>query len=91
MVANAVGAVEGYTHSNASATVCTLVAGADATTGEPGAAASTMAIVGYTTANTAFYASHITNKFVYDQSNNKYLYRDSDSVATASFANVIAH
>ena len=91
LVANAVGAVEGYTHSNASATVCTLVAGADATTGEPGAVASTMAIVGYTTANVAFYASHITNKYVLDQSNNKYLYRNSDSVATSEFANVIAH
>ena len=91
LVANAVGAVEGHTHSNASITVCTLAAGADAANGTPGASASTCSIVGYTTAIAAFYASRITNKYVYDQSNNKYLYRDSDSVATADFANVIAH
>jgi ABC-type branched-subunit amino acid transport system substrate-binding protein len=91
LVANAVGAVEGATHSNANVTVCTLAAGADAPNGTPPATASTCSIVGYTTANAAFYASRITNKYVYDQSNNKYLYRDSDSVATADFANVIAH
>ena len=91
LVANAVGAVEGHTHSNASITTCTLVAGADALVGEPGAVASTMSIVGNTTSGTAFYASRITNKYVYDQSNNKYLYRDSDNEATADFANVVAH
>lgn len=91
LVANAVGAVEGTTHSNASVTVCTLVAGADAAVGAPGATASTMSIVGYTTANAAFYASRITNKYVYDQSSVKYLYRDSDNVATSEFANVTAH
>ena len=91
LVANAVGAVEGATHSNANVTVCTLAAGADAPNGTPGASASTCSIVGYTTANAAFYASRITNKYVLDQSNNKYLYRDSDSVTTADFANVIAH
>jgi len=72
-------------------TLCTLVAGADALVGEPGAVASTMSIVGNTTSGTAFYASRITNKYVYDQSNNKYLYRDSDNEATADFANVVAH
>jgi ABC-type branched-subunit amino acid transport system substrate-binding protein len=91
LVANAVGAVEGATHSNASVTTCTLAAGADAANGTPGSDASTCSIVGYTTASAAFYASHITNKYVYDQSNNKYLYRDSDNAATADFANVIAH
>ena len=91
LVANAVGAVEGATHSNASVTLCTLVAGADALAGEPGATASTMSIVGNTTAETAFYAKRITNKYVYDQSNNKYLYRGSDNAATADFANVVVH
>lgn len=91
LVANATGAVEGHTQSNASITVCTLAAGADAANGTPGASASTCSIVGYTTANAAFYASRITNKYVIDQSSNKYLYRDSDSVATGDFANVKAH
>ena len=91
LVANAVGAVEGATHSNASVTLCTLVAGTDALVGEPGALASTMSIVGNTTSETAFYAKRITNKYVYDQSNNKYLYRDSDNAATADFANVVVH
>ena len=92
LVANAVGAVEGYTHSNASATVCTLAAGASATTGAPAATAATMAIVGYTTANTAFYASRITSKHVNDQSGNKYRYRSAATqVATATFANVVVH
>ena len=91
LVANAVGAVEGYTHSNASVTVCTLAAGADAANGTPGSGASTMSIAGYTTASAAFYASRISNKFVWDQSNVRYRYRTSDSVATATFANVFAH
>ena len=91
LVANAVGAVEGATHSNASVTLCTLVAGDDALVGEPGALASTMSIVGNTTSETAFYAKRITNKYVYDQSNNKYLYRGSDNAATADFANVVVH
>jgi len=94
LVANAVGAVAGYTHSNASATVCTLAAGADATTGVPAATAATMAIVGYTTANTAFYASRITSKHVYDSATppNKYRYRSAATqVATATFANVVVH
>jgi hypothetical protein len=91
LVANAVGAVEGYTHSNASVTVCTLAAGADAANGTPGSGASTMSIAGYTTASAAFYASRISNKFVWDQSNNRYRYRTSDNSATATFANVFAH
>lgn len=91
LVANAVGAVEGFTHSNASATVCTLAAGADAANGTPGSTASTCSIVGYTTANAAFYASRITNKYVYDQSNNKYSYRTNTSVATETYANVAVH
>ena len=91
LVANAVGATESHTHSNASVTVCTLAAGADAANGAPSSTASTMSIAGYTTANAAFYASRISNKFVFDQSGNRYRYRTSDSVATATFANVFAH
>ena len=91
LVANAVGATESHTHSNASVTVCTLAAGADAANGAPSSTASTMSIAGYTTANAAFYASRISNKFVFDQSGNRYRYRTSDSVATATFANVFTH
>jgi hypothetical protein len=92
LVANAVGAVEGATHSNASVTVCTLVAGSDALVGAPGATASTCSIVGNTTAEVAFYASRITNKYVYDQSNNKMQYRwASTQVATSEYANVVVH
>ena len=88
MVANAVGATESHTHSNASVTICTLAAGADAATGAPGASASTMSIAGYTTASAAFYASRISNKFVWDQSNNRYRYRNSDNAATATFGTI---
>lgn len=91
LVANAVGAIESHTHSNASVTTCTLAAGADAANGTPSSSASTMSIAGYTTASAAFYASRITNKFVWDQSNNRYRYRNSDSVTTATFANVVVH
>lgn len=92
LVANAVGAVEGYTHSNASPTVCTLAAGADAANAAPASGASTMIITGYTTANTAFYASRITSKHVYDQAGNKYRYRwAATQVATTTFANVVVH
>ena len=92
LVANAVGAVEGATHSNASVTVCTLAAGADAANAAPAAGSSTMIITGYTTANTAFYASRITSKHVYDQSGNKYRYRwAATQVATSTFANVVVH
>lgn len=85
MVANAVGAVLGHTHSNASITHCRLV------NTNPPTVAGTMCISGYTTANATFNASRITNKHVYDFAGNKYRYRNSDYVATSTFANVIAH
>ena len=91
LVANAVGAVNGATHSNASVTVCTLAAGADAANSAPASGASTMTITGYTTSSTPFYASRITTKHVYDQSNNKMRYKHSTQVATSSFANIVAH
>jgi hypothetical protein len=93
-VANAVGAVENHTHSNASATICTLAAGASASTGAPGSGASTMSIAGYNTSNAAFYVSRISNKFVWDQNDVRYRYRGSDYVATSGtsgFANVFTH
>lgn len=85
LVANAVGAVNGHTQSNASITQCRLV------NTNPPTVAGTMCIAGYTTANATFNASRITNKHVYDFAGNKYRYRNSDSVATSTFANVIAH
>ena len=91
LVANAVGAVNGATHSNASVTVCTLAAGADAPNAAPASGASTCTITGYTTSNTAFYASRITTKHVYDQSNVKMRYKHNSQVATSSFANIVAH
>ena len=90
-VANAVGAIENRTHSNASVTLCTIAAGADAANGTPSSSASTVAIVGYDTSNAAFYASRISNKFVWDQNDVRYRYRGSDSVATSTFANVFTH
>jgi hypothetical protein len=42
----------------------------------------------YNTSNTAFAASRITNKFVYDFSGNRYRYVLAPAVATATFANV---
>jgi len=42
----------------------------------------------YNTSNTAFVASRITNKFVYDFSGNRYRYVLAPAVATATFANV---
>lgn len=90
-VANAVGAVENHTHANASATICTLAAGADAANGTPSSTASTCSIVGYTTANAAFYASRISNKYVWDQNDVRYRYRGSDNVATSTYANVATH
>ena len=93
-VANAVGAVENHTHSNASATICTIAAGADAANGTPGSTASTCSIAGYNTSNTAFYVSRISNKYVWDQSDVRYKYRGSDYVATSGtsgFANVFTH
>jgi len=91
LVANAVGAVNGATHSNASATVCTLTAGTDIGNAVPASGASTMTITGYNTSNAAFYVSRITNKHVYDFSGNKYRYRGSDYVATSTYANVSTH
>jgi hypothetical protein len=85
LVANAVGAVNGHTQANASITQCKLV------NTNPPTVAGTMCIAGYTTANATFNASRITNKHVYDFAGNKYRYRNSDSVATSTFANVIAH
>lgn len=90
LCANAVGAVEGLTHANASVTTCVLTAGADAANAAPAAGTSVCTIVGYDTSSAAFYASRITNKYVYDQSNNKYSYR-SDVAANATYANVIVH
>jgi hypothetical protein len=85
MVANAVGAVNGHTQSNASISHCKLV------NTNPPTVAGTMCIAGYTTANATFNASRITNKHVYDFAGNKYRYRNSDNVATSTFANVISH
>ena len=90
-VANAVGAIENRTHSNASVTLCTIAAGEDAANGTPSSSASTVAIAGYNTSNAAFYASRISNKFVWDQNDVRYRYRGSDSVATSTFANVFTH
>lgn len=96
LVANAVGAVNGATHSNASVTVCTLV-----NTAFPANAASnttaissssTMLIVGNTTAEVPFAAKRITSKHVYDFSNVKYRYRHAATqLATTTFANVQVH
>lgn len=85
LVANAVGAVNGHTQSNASITVCTLV------NTNPPTVANTMSISGYNTSSSAFNAKRITNKHVYDYSGNKYLYRGSDNLATATYANVEVH
>jgi hypothetical protein len=91
LVANATGAVNGATHSNASVTVGTLTAGADAANATPATGSSTMTVTGYNTSNTRFYVSRISNKYVWDQSNNRYRWRTSDSVATSTFANVECH
>jgi hypothetical protein len=82
LVANAVGAVNGATHSNASITYCTLVNLATPT------APSTMSITGYTTSNATFNVSRITSKHVYDWTPTKYRYRGDTNVATTTFANV---
>jgi hypothetical protein len=66
-------------------------AGADAANGTPGSGASTVSIAGYNTSNVAFYASRISNKFVWDQNDIRYRYRGSDYVATSTFANVFTH
>jgi hypothetical protein len=80
LVANAVGAVEGRTHSNASVTICTLVNIADpanvATTGVTQLTApSTMVITGYTNIINGSPAvpvaiSRITSKRAYDFGDN---------------------
>ena len=87
LVANAVGAVEGATHSNASVTVCTLVNTTTPTV------AGTMSINGYTAAvaPSTFNAARITNKYVYDYSGNKYLYVHSSTAADATYANIVTH
>ena len=41
----------------------------------------------YNTSNVAFYASRITNRFVYDFAGNKYIYK-INTAATATYANV---
>ena len=73
LVANAVGAVEGETHSNASVTLCTLANIADPTTSAviQLTAPSTMCITGYTNlingaASTPVAISRITSKRAYD-------------------------
>lgn len=91
LVANATGAVNGATHSNASVTVATLTAGADAANAAPAAGASTLTITGYDTSSTPFYVSRITTKHVYDFSGNKYRYRTNGSASTSTFANVASH
>jgi hypothetical protein len=87
LVANAVGATEGATHSNASVTVCTLVNTTTPTV------AGTMSINGYTAAVApqAFNAARITNKYVIDYSGNKYQYRHSSQAADATYANIATH
>jgi len=91
LVANATGAVTGATHSNASVTVATLTAGADAANAAPASGSSTMTVTGYNTSNTRFYVSRISNKYVWDQSNNRYRWITSDNVATSTYANVECH
>jgi hypothetical protein len=91
LVANAVGATERATHSNASVTVATLTAGADAANAAPATGAGAMTVVGYNTSGTPFYVKRISNKYVWDFSDNRYRWRTSDNAATATFANVICH
>jgi hypothetical protein len=90
-VANAVGATESVSQSNASVTIGTLAAGADAANAAPASGASTMTVTGYNTSNTRFYVKRISNKFVWDFSDVRYRWRTSDSVATSTFANVECH
>ena len=91
LVANAVGSIENATHSNASVTVATLTAGADAANAAAASGAGAMTVTGYNTSNTRFYVKRISNKFVWDFSDNRYRWRTSDSVATSTFANVECH
>ena len=91
MVANAVSATESHTHSNASVTIATLTAGADAPNAAPALGNGTMTVTGYDTSGTPFYVKRISNKFVWDQNNVRYRWRDSDNATTTTFANVICH
>jgi hypothetical protein len=91
LVANAVGAIEDATHSNASVTVATLTAGADAANAAAATGTGAMTVTGYNTSNTRFYVKRISNKFVWDFNDVRYRWRTSDSVATATFANVECH
>ncbi len=91
LVANAVGSTESRTHSNASVTIATLTAGADAANAAPATGAAAATVTGYNTSNVQFYVKRISNKFVWDFNNVKYRWRTSDNVATATFANVICH
>jgi hypothetical protein len=91
LVANAVGAINGATHSNASVTVCTLNAGADAANAAANTYPGIMTITGYNTSNVRFYVKRITSKYVYDFNNVRYRYVTSDNVATSTFANVECH
>jgi hypothetical protein len=90
-VANAVGATENVTHSNASVTVATLTAGADAANAAPATGAGAMTVTGYNTSGTRFYVKRISNKFVWDFNDVRYRWRTSDNAATATFANVECH
>ena len=85
------GAIEDATHSNASVTVATLAAGADAANAAPATGSSEMTVTGYNTSNTRFYVKRISNKYVWDFSNIRYRWRTSDNVATSTFANVECH
>lgn len=90
-VANATGATESVSQSNASITVATLTAGADAANAAPATGSSEMTVTGYNTSNTRFYVKRISNKFVWDTNDVRYRWRTSDSVATSTFANVECH
>lgn len=88
LVANAVGAVNGATHSNASVTYCTLVNQSTPIAPSTVTISCNAPVAG---TQTPFNASRITTKHVYDWSTptpNKYRYRGDTNVATATFANV---
>jgi hypothetical protein len=102
LVANAVGAVNGATHSNASVTVCTLANIADPNTSAVAqlTAPSTMVITGNTNLINGTYTSvaisRITSKRAYDfgvngNNRNQFRYRHQTQVATVSFGNIITH
>lgn len=66
----------------ANVTIATLVNAAPASL-----TASQASVLCYNTSNVAFYAKRITDKFVYDWSNHKYIYK-INKAATANWANV---